>query len=334
MENNKYIIRAVQIDVNGLCNSGCWFCPVSYAGNPKSAIRDMEISELENIFKQLVDGKGDFVDPDLNFAYSANYNEVLLYKHFEEMLQVYRKYGFKTNILTNGVALTPKKIDLLIEYQDVVNGILLNIPASEPERWSRYVKMNIKLFDKVVSNVKYLNEKRNAGIFEPYVHLMINGINNSSLTKNGGWLDLLDNAPKIDLDNDSGELAKDAEQFKIMFPGLDISTSYHLYDRAAHLEKYGIFTQKIAIDKYLKSDNKKVIGCNGGIGIRSRTNEWIHINPNGDLFICCADYDFETIYGNVNSTSLKDIWNSKERSDMILKSYSDMCTKCSAAIWG
>ena len=87
-------------------------------------------------------------------------------------------------------------------------------------------------------------------------------------------------------------------------------------------------------EKYLKKKGSRVIGCNGGIEFRSRTNEWVHINPNGDLFICCADYNFETVFGNVNSTSLKNIWSSRERQEMIKKSYSDMCTKCSAAIWG
>jgi pyruvate formate-lyase activating enzyme-like uncharacterized protein len=50
---NNYKIRGIQIDVNGLCNAGCWFCPVSYAGNVKSTIRDMTIEELDDIFKQI-----------------------------------------------------------------------------------------------------------------------------------------------------------------------------------------------------------------------------------------------------------------------------------------
>lgn len=332
---NKYVIKAVQIDVNGLCNSGCWFCPVSYAGNPKSAIKDMKIQELDNIFKQLVEGKGDFVDPKLNFAYSANYNEVLLYKNFEAMLETYRKYKFKTYILTNGVALKKDKVDLILKYNDVVDGILLNIPSPDPDIWTKYVKMNKNLFYDVVDNVNYALKTLTKLNSKPWgIVLMVNGVDNRSLTKNGGWLDLLENAPELNLDQNNGTLKKNIEKFKTMFPTLNILESYHLYDRAGHLAKYGIMTQQPAIDKYLKPKGSKVIGCNGGINIRSRTNEWIHINPNGDLFICCADYDFETIYGNINKTSLKDIWNSKKRSDMILQSYSDMCTRCSAAIWG
>lgn len=332
---NKYMLKAIQIDVNGLCNSGCWFCPVSYAGNPKSAIRDMTIEELENIFQQLVDGRGDFVDPNLNFAYSANYNEVLLYKHFEEMLEVYRKYKFKTYILTNGVALKKDKVDLILKYKDVVEGILLNIPSPDPDVWTQYVKMNKNLFYDVVDNVNYaIDTLHELNSKEWGIVLMVNGVDNRSLTKNGGWLDLLENAPPLDLDENSGTLKQSIAKFKEMFPKLTILESYHLYDRAGHLADYKIMTQQPAIDKYLKTNNQKVIGCNGGINVRSRTNEWVHINPNGDLFICCADYNFETVYGNINKQSLKDIWNSKERSDMVESAYSNMCRKCSAAIWG
>jgi len=331
---NKYMIKAVQLDVNGLCNSSCWFCPVAYAGNPKSAIRDMPLLEIENIFKQLTAGKGDFVDPDLVTVYSANYNEVLLYKDFDGMMDLYAKYNFKTNILTNGVNLTRAKTKLLLKHKDSIQGILLNIPSSDPETWSKYVNMNVKLFNKVIDNVKYFIEENDKLDKPIFIHLMINGINDLSLTENGGWLNLLENAPKMDLNVQSGDLAKEYNRFKDIFPTLSISTAHHLYDRAAHLETYKIMTQGPAIEKYLMPKGDKVIGCNGGLGVRSRTNEWIHINPNGDLFICCADYDFETIYGNAFDKSIKEIWNSKDRSDMVQEAYSNMCRGCSAAIWG
>lgn len=331
---NKYMIKAVQLDVNGLCNSACWFCPVAYAGNPKSAIRDMPLSEIENIFIQLADGKGDFVDPELKMVYSANYNEVLLYKEFDAMMDLYSKYNFRTNILTNGVNLTKSKTEILIKHRDSIDGILLNIPSSEADTWSKYVKMNVKLFPKVIENVRYFIEENNKLDKPIFIHLMINGINDLSLTKNGGWLDLLENAPKLDLDVQTGDLKKEHDRFKEMFPSLSISTAHHLYDRAAHLETYKIMTQGPAIEKYLMPKGSRVIGCSGGIEVRSRTNEWIHINPNGDLFICCADYDFETVYGNAFNTSIKEIWHSKNRSDMVENSYSNMCRSCSAAIWG
>ena len=328
------MIKAVQIDVNGLCNAGCWFCPVSYEGNPEVARKDMSIEELDSILKQLHDGKGDFVDPNLSMIYTANYNEVLLYKHFEEMLEVYRKYGFKINILTNGVALTKSKVDLLKLNKDIINGILINLPSADQSTWAKYVNMNEKLFPKVVANITYLSSELKEFTDEDRMHIMVNGVNESSLTKNGGWLDLLSDAPDLDLDNKTGSLAVEVDRIIEMFPLMKIFKAHHLYDRAGHLEKFNIIGQSNAIDKYLKTGNSKVIGCNGGINFRSRTNDWVHINPNGDLFICCADFDFETVFGNAINQTLKDIWYSEKRQAAIKEAYSNMCTKCSAAIWG
>ena len=330
----QYQISAVQIDVNGLCNAGCWFCPVSYEGNPKSAIRDMELGELENILSQLHNGKGDFVSSDLKNIFTANYNEVLLYKNFEEMFDLYRKYGFTINILTNGTPLTKKKTDIIKKNIDVVGGILLNIPSGDKARWSKYVNLNEKMFDKMVENVLYAAEELKELVLEDRFYLMVNGLNNNSLVENGGWLDILPGAPDLNLDVDSGDLAQEVLLLKSIFPSIQVFPAHHLYDRAGHLADSGIIDQTSAINKYLAGEGKKVIGCNGGLGVRSRTNEWIHINPNGDFFICCADFDFNTVYGNSNKSTIKDIWLSKERTDMIEDSYSNMCTKCSAAIWG
>ena len=77
----------------------------------------------------------------------------------------------------------------------------------------------------------------------------------------------------------------------------------------------------------------KVVGCGNGYEVGGRPNGWIHINANGDMFICCNDYDFETVYGNINDKSIKDIWMSKEHKDMIQKSYDTLCRTCTAAIW-
>lgn len=328
------MIKAVQIDVNGLCNAGCWFCPVSYEGNPESARRDMTLEELESVLIQLSDGKGDFVDPDLNLIYTANYNEVLLYKNLEGMLDLYRKYGFKINILTNGVALTNAKVELIRLNQDIINGILLNIPSGDKVRWAKYVNMNEKLFDKVISNVRHAIDVLPEMIQRNAFYLMINGVNENSLVENGGWLEVLEKAPELDLDVENGSLAQETNLLKNLFPEIEIFPAHHLYDRAGHLESFNIIGQSSAISKYLKPGNTKVIGCNGGIGVRSRTEEWIHVNPNGDLFICCADFDFKTVFGNLFKEDLKDIWNGQKRQDAIKQSYSDMCTKCSAAIWG
>ena len=329
------LIKAIQIDVNGLCNAGCWYCPVSYLGNPKSAVTNMPLATLESILIQLRDGKGDFVDKNLELIYTAHYNEVLLYKDFEEMLKLYQKYGFKINVLSNGVAFTKEKIDLLNKYKDTINEILLNIPSADPEIWSRYVKMNSKLFNKIVENVLYARDTITGFAENEKLLVMVNGLNQKSTLDSGGWVEVLPGAPKIDLDVDTGSLATEVLNLQALFPGIIVFPNHHLYDRAGDLEDLNVISQSGAIKKYLNDGSKKVIGCSGGLPpIRDRTSEWLHINPNGDMFMCCDDFSFETIYENMNEKSLKDIWIGQKRQDMISQARDSICVRCSAAVWG
>ena len=86
------MINFIQIDPNGLCNAGCWFCPVSIHGNPSEHKNQMPPELYESIIKQIVDLKGELVSPRLHFVYASHYNEVLLYRYFEQMLQTLQKH--------------------------------------------------------------------------------------------------------------------------------------------------------------------------------------------------------------------------------------------------
>lgn len=333
MISDTYKISMAQIDPNGLCNSGCWFCPVAYSPNPSQAKKNMPIEMLNDILFQLSSGKGDFVSKSFDFIYTAHYNEVLLYKHFEEMLGLFRCYGFKTIVLTNGTPLTPAKTDIIKKYPDVVYGICFNIPESDPELWSKAVGMPSSMFSRLVSNLEYAIINLPEMFKEKRMSIQVNGMNQMSLSEYGGWLDILPNAPQIDLNPETGSLANSVSGFKSLFPGMQVYEMPHLIDRAGHLDKQNVITNINGINNYLKKGNKKVIGCGNGREVGGRPNGWIHINANGDMFICCNDYDFETVFGNINDKKISDIWMSKEHKDMIQKSYNTLCTTCAAAIW-
>ena len=65
------MINFIQIDPNGLCNAGCWFCPVSLIGNPKEHISQMSPELYEDIIKQIHHLKGDLINPNLHFVYAT-----------------------------------------------------------------------------------------------------------------------------------------------------------------------------------------------------------------------------------------------------------------------
>lgn len=322
-----------QIDPNGLCNVGCWFCPVRYAENPLAQRTNMPIEVFENIIEQLMAGKGTFVDENFNFIYTAHYNEVLLYKHFTEMLEVLRKHKIRTIILTNGTPLTKAKTDLIRDYQDVVYGICFNIPASEPEEWAKATGKPVKMFDKLMEQVTYAVEQLPDMVASKQMSIQVNGINKNSLVEYGGWISQLKEAPEMDLDPTTGTLSRMANGWREKFPGLQVYEMPHLVDRNGHLDTHQVITNIEGIKLKEKKNYTRVIGCGNGREVGGRPNGWVHIAANGDLFICCNDYDFETVFGNANEKPLKDIWMSVEHKMMTAKSFANFCKTCVHAIW-
>lgn len=309
------MIKFIQLDPNGLCNAGCWFCPVAYEENPEVGRKTMDPSDIRSIVEQVTSGKGDFVDPEFFFVYTAHYNEILIYKYFKEMLDIFREYKIGTMVLTNGIALTKEKTDLITEYKDVVLGLHFNIPSADANTWAKMTNKNIKMHERVMQNVRYSIETFPV----ERISLQINGINNSSLE----YMSLLENAPEINLDNETGDTATAYQEMKKIFPEISISVNASLVDRAGYLDVRKIMKNNI-------QSKGKVVGCNN---MGSRPETWIHINANGDVFICCNDYDFETVFGNIHNASIKEIWNSQSRRDMINHSYETLCKTCVHAIW-
>lgn len=319
-------IKLLQLDPNGLCNSGCWFCPVAYKENPDIARKDMPIETIKKILTELKSGMGDFVSLDFNFVYTAHYNEVLLYKHFNEFLSLLRELNLRTMILTNGIPLSKEKTDTISKYLDVVDLINFNVPSAKSDTWSIMTGKNEKIHSKVMENIKYAVDNLPSHMLS----IQVNGINEMSLPENGGWMEPLPNMPKINLAVKDGDLATALKTFKELFPGINVFSNSGLVDRAGFLDKANVMTNIKAINKYNKK-GESVIGCSN---MGDRTETWLHINANGDVFICCNDYDFETTFGNINELTIKEIWESSNRKKMIKKSFQTLCTTCSNAIWG
>ena len=94
---NSVKIREMQLDPNGLCNVGCWYCPVRYRGNPTHTKNNMPKELLRKILKNIFDEKHNpdgLIHSDFYGFYTAHYNEVLLYKHFDYMLELCREFNF------------------------------------------------------------------------------------------------------------------------------------------------------------------------------------------------------------------------------------------------
>jgi MoaA/NifB/PqqE/SkfB family radical SAM enzyme len=333
----KHKIHQMQLDPYGVCNARCWYCPVKYKGNPAHGKEVMSPELLRKIIENLIEERekpDGLVSKNFGGFYTAHYNEILLYPHFEELLKISQEYRLCFMVLSNGVPLTPEKVDLLVKYPGVVNGICLNIPAFEAETWSKRSGINIKQFDKLISNVNYAMEKLPNMVTNKSFSIQINGSNEYSFVDKGGWLTKGEEFPTdMDLNPETGELKTQENIARSLFPGLQIFPVPSLIDRAGLLDH--IMTNKDAIKRNLQrnDENKKVIGCGNGIEVGGRPVGWIHVNASGKAFLCCNDYDMEMIAGDFKTQELKDFWAKDEHIEMVQKSYDTICRNCASAIF-
>lgn len=351
IQNNfeKYKISEVQLDPNGVCNAKCWFCPVKYQGNPPEGRDSMSPDLLEKIIANIIqerDKENGLVYKTFRGIWTANYNEILLYKHLEEMLKICKKYDLFISILSNGLNLTPEKTDLIKKYEDQVCGFSLNIPGFEPEIWSKRSGFNINLFPKLINNLNYAYEHFEKKVSEGNLSIIINGVNENSFVGNGGIIKKGEQFPNdIDLNAKDGELEKQYQIAIKMFPKIPhhkISKNSSIIDRVGHLRS--VISNQEHLNNSYNSKNRRVIGCsnrpnlnlnlqkNGPAPNAGREYSHLHINAVADVFLCCNDYNFEYKIGNLKNQSLSDFWGKTEHINIIKKAYENICSNCTAAI--
>ena len=237
-------------------------------------------------------------------------------------------------VLSNGLTLTPEKVDLINKYSGVVNGICLNVPAFERDLWSKRAGVNPKLFDKLISNIEYAIDNLPLMVQYKTMSIQINGAHEYSFEDKGGWLTKGPDFPSdMDLDPITGELATQEKLARQLFPTMQIFSVPSLIDRAGELDS--IMSNKSSIIRNLQGgdETKKVIGCGNGREVGGRPVGWIHINAVGKAFLCCNDYDMEIVIGDFKTQELSDFWGKDEHVELVKKSYETICRTCASAIF-
>jgi len=302
-------IRYAQIDPNGLCNAGCWFCPVAYWGNPTEAINQMTPTDFRNIIQQIHDNKGGLVSHEFNGIYTSHYNEALIYSHFEEMLEILREFKLGMVVLTNGTPLTPAKTEIINKYQDVVWGLCVNAPIwTDEELFVKRTNMGKHLFSKLKANVDYAYHNL---LNKNLLSIQINGHDRESGALKG---------PQFP-DISPTELDEQVAAAKALFPNANVFKQPHLIDRVGLIDEY------ISSAPFVHK-NKKVIGCQG-----KRDTEWLHINANSELFLCCNDYHMEHKFGNLKENTLEELWMSEKHKEVLNDAWGSICQNCTSAIY-
>ena len=318
-------IKKIQLDPFGYCNAKCWFCPVRYFPQPEEGSGNIPIELVEKIFADVTQEKDPFkgiVDRSCDLVTLSHYNEMLLYKDFDKLLELMRKYNFKTYVLSNGISLSKQRVDLIKQFPDVVTHVGLNVPAFEQELWAERAGFSPDQFDRLVSNLKYAEKE--LSYLGRELSIGINGFDRGAV--NGGFISLGPDFDKLkyDIDPRTGEHERQFQLAKSMFPKFNIHKDA-LYDRVGSISN--LISNQPFMQKQLHA-GRKVVGCtNWG----DRTTEWLNINSAGNVFLCCNDYNFEYKFGNFNNQTLREIWLSDLHAEVVERAYGNICTRCYTA---
>jgi radical SAM protein with 4Fe4S-binding SPASM domain len=321
----KAKIQKLQLDLFGFCYAKCWYCPVKYIPQPEEGMIHMPLETVDKIFSELyndreVNGKDSFVSRDFGLFLTTHYSEILLYRHFEGLLELARKYrGLLTFILSNGVNLTKEKVDIIKEYRDIVVHIGLNIPAFEKELWAKRAGFPEKRFDDLMANLEYAQQE--LSYMGESLQIHVNGLSHADFN---GYMTKGPKFEEMGYDLDGDEHEKQFQLAKTMFPGFTVTKS-GLMDRTGLLADY-ISNQEF---QERRLENRTVVGC-GNWG--DRTTEWLHVNAAGDVILCCNDYKFDYKFGNVNTQSIREIWGSEAHVATVERAYKEICADCTAAV--
>ena len=318
-KNNK--ITHIQLDLNGHCNAGCWFCPVAYDGNPIRTKQPIKVDLLEKIIKNIKeeqDKKHGLISKSFPGFFTSHYNEVLMYPYLEEFFKILQKYNFTCSILSNGTPLTPNKVELLKKYSNVVTHVHLNIPIfSNAELWAERTNLNKNLFPKMLRNIRNAIDVLSP---ETTLTIVVNGFNVAS----NQFLSMGKDFPKdMDLNINNGENIQELIEAQKLFPEIEVFPNFFIQSRAGSLDHV------MSVRK--KNSSKKVIGCNDRINKHKdsgRPFEWLHINPLGEAFTCCNDFQMESIVGDFKNQTLSEFWGNDNHINEIINIYEGLCKKC------
>lgn len=260
-----------QIQTNNLCNGSCIMCPISQEKNKKPGSMSDEL--FERIIKEISENR-----TENTFVWLHLQNEPLTDDTIFNKIKLIKKLSngaIKTGLVTNGTLLTEDKIK---EFnRSDVDRICFSIDAFTEESYNKIRKgLNYNTVIKNIENLRKSNSKAN--VFVRFIWQKDN------------YFELND--------------------FKKYWKNKGITTEIGIVNNRAgavsNFEDIGLTHKNIPF-QYKFIQNIWLFLTGGCYYLANSFN----ILYDGDVIMCCNDYIKKTILGNIQSNSIKEIWNSK-----------------------
>ena len=263
---------ALLIDVTNRCNAKCVWCP-----NPDlTNLGSMDM----NLYRKIIDDYGQRGGV-ITFG---TFGEPLMDKYIKERIEYLRQYPkiHKVEILTNGFFLNDKIVPTLLE-----NGVGVDISLDEldKETFEDVKKMN---FNVVRDNIIYfLEANKNAKQPVP-INIRIKTMKTIEETMEQDLFKIL---------------AK--HNCSVVLNSIDdniISNWAGKLDKETFMQKYHLADKRKTRFTHKRFNQMNTAPC-------AQLWKWMVVYWDGSSVLCCADMFSRTSLGNLQSNSIKEIWN-------------------------
>ena len=330
--------RIVQIEVTNRCNMGCSFCGLPIRD---AKLRDMDLNDILNLLDKIANYDG------VDFVAFHQFGETLLFPDIWKCVDRCRELGLRSQFITNGLLLTEKNIDLLIQHPPNIFRISAQSISPEHHKPMRGIEVKFDVYiNRVADCLARLVDNKN-GIEEIRTDLAINddrfygikGLVNYLKIKSGmsepGDPTIFSGTPKT--------IKNHLIQFLKLIESKSVSFKYS----QKHLEEcletyYSPNTFKGWETAYKLKDNNEI--CYKIFHNGRRSNQYFPVDKakcgteilgilaDGTVTCCCIDYDGLTKLGNIFSEDLFSILDrNKKIIDGLHKTGElefDICKRC------
>lgn len=282
-----------QIQTNNICNASCIMCPNSSIKNKKPEVMSDEL--FEKIIKEIAEEKNQFIAV---FLYLKNepLTDKDIFNKYKKIKQLSNE-NILTGLITNGSLLDSKRVEELKESD--LDQIRISLDAANEET---YKKIRVGLdYKTVIKNIEKLEHSNcNTKIHMGFVRQKINFLEFKDFKKfcrKKGFV--------LDVHNIYNRIGDLTDFKKFILEKKDIP----------YFERVGDFVLK------------KIMRCCPHVLIT------FNILCNGNVILCCNDYNDRIILGNVKESSIKEIWNGKKFQEIRAALYKDynkvsICKNC------
>ncbi|MCK4910682.1 MAG: SPASM domain-containing protein [Thermodesulfovibrionales bacterium] len=293
---------AVHIDPSNKCNFKCVFCPTGDNNLLNKVKRPSGVMDI-NLFKKIINQFIELTDREktkIKRLQLYKDGEPLINKNFVNMAEIALNSGIAESVetTTNASLLNRKKVKELISLG--LDVIRISIEGISDEAY-KSITQTFNDYDKILNNVKNLFYEKNKSGARTHIHIKTNDVSLSSDEKNKFLSEFTPISDSINIDALTGW------------------SNSHLKDFTLGQNP------NVAMDGVTEITPKNV--C-------PEVFTKLSINHDGTVSICCVDWAHDTVIGNLNKSSVLNIWDGKELRDFRLmhlrgeKNEVEACKSC------